>query len=114
MDLPPGALPSEVRHSLFLVIKEALNNTLRHARPSEVRIRLSHLETAVEISITDDGQGFEPEPGGAGHKGNGLRNMRERVHGLGGQFQIESAPGKGTRLTIRVRVDANAKVPLHA
>ena len=114
MDLPPGPLPSEVRHSLFLVIKEALNNSLKHACPSEVRIQVCQSVSAVEIAITDDGQGFEAENAGAGSRCNGLRNMRERVEGLGGRFHINSAPGKGTRLTIQVNVDAKLKGAAHA
>ena len=112
MDLPPCPLPSEVRHSLFLVIKEALNNSLKHAHPSEVRIRVSQSDSLIEITITDDGRGFEPGLAGAG-SGSGLRNMRERVESLHGRFQFESAPGKGTRLTIGIRLNANPKAPSH-
>ena len=114
MDLPAHPLPSEVRHSLFLVIKEALNNTLKHAHPTEVRIGVSQSDSLIEITITDDGQGFEPGRAGAGSSSSGLRNMRERVESLHGRFQVESGPGKGTRLTIGIRLDANPKAPVHA
>ncbi len=107
MDLPAYPLPSEVRHGLFLVIKEALTNSLKHARASEVRIKVSQNDSMVEIAISDDGCGFEPDKAGAGPGSRGLRNMRDRAESLQGRLRIESAPGKGTRLTIGVRLDAS-------
>jgi len=100
VELPAYPLPSEVRHSLFLVIKEALNNSLKHARAHEVRIRVSEHGSAITLTITDDGCGFEPANDSAVHHGHGLKNMRGRVGNLGGQFRIDSKPGVGTTLTI--------------
>ena len=114
LDLPPYPLPSEVRHGLFLVIKEALNNSLKHARASEVRIRVAENGSEAEIVITDDGCGFELERTGAGSGGHGLQNMRERIESLGGRFQMDSGPGQGTRVTIGIKLSANTKAPLHA
>ena len=114
MDMPPGPLPSEVRHSLFLTLKEALNNALKHGHPSEVRISMSHSRAMVEITIADDGQGFALEPGDSGAGGNGLRNMRERIENLHGEFRLETAPGKGTCIRLRVPVDTQAQIPSHA
>lgn len=114
LDLPSYPLPSEVRHGLFLVFKEALTNSLKHARASEVRIRVSQNDSMVEITITDDGRGFEPNKAGAGSGSSGLRNMRERAESLRGRLRIESAPGKGTRLTIGVSLNANTKAPVHS
>ena len=74
LDLPPYPLPSEVRHGLFLVIKEALNNSLKHARASEVRIRVAEQGSGVEIVITDDGRGFELDQTRAVSGGHGLQN----------------------------------------
>jgi signal transduction histidine kinase len=114
MDLPPYLLPSEVRHGLFLVFKEVLNNSLKHARASEVRVRVSETGSGVEIVVADDGRGFELGKAGAGSRGNGLSNMRERIESLGGRFQIDTELGKGTRVTIGIRLDANPKLPLYA
>ena len=113
LDLPPYPLPSEVRHGLFLVIKEALNNSLKHAHASEVRIRVAEQGSGVKIVITDDGRGFELEQTRAVSGGHGLQNMRERIESLGGMFQIDSGPGKGTRVTIGIKLNANSKTPLH-
>src|ERR1035441_8982394 len=113
LDLPPYPLPSEVRHGLFLVIKEALNNSLKHAHASEVRIRVAEQGSGVEITITDDGRGFELDQTRAASRGHGLQNMHERIESLGGMFQIDSGPGKGTRVTIGIKLNANSKTPLH-
>jgi signal transduction histidine kinase len=106
-------LPSEVRHGLFLVIKEALNNSLKHAGASEVRICVAEQGSGVEITITDDGRGFELDQTRAASRGHGLQNMHERIESLGGTFHIESGPGTGTRVTIGIKLNANSKTPLH-
>lgn len=104
MDPPRFSLSSENRHSLFLVIKEALNNCLKHAVAKEVRIRVSETTAAVLIVIEDDGCGFDPQEQEHGHSGNGLRNMRARIEHLDGRFLVESRSGQGTKLTISVPV----------
>jgi signal transduction histidine kinase len=100
LDLPDYPLPSEARHGLFLVLKEALNNVLKHARASQVRIQVAQRASVLEIIVADDGRGFEPERVVAGSNGNGLKNMRQRIAALRGSFDLQSAPGKGTRLTV--------------
>jgi ligand-binding sensor domain-containing protein/signal transduction histidine kinase len=99
-------LPAEVRHDLFLVVKEALNNVLKHAQAAEVRLRLAESATGVEIEIEDNGRGFEPGAGRAGRRGNGLENMRKRMASLGGGFRLTSAPGQGTKLEFTVSVNS--------
>jgi ligand-binding sensor domain-containing protein/signal transduction histidine kinase len=108
--LPAFVLPAEVRHDLFLVVKEAFNNVLKHAHASEVRVRVSGDDTAVTIEIEDNGCGFEPAKNGGGRVGNGLTNMRKRIEGLGGELCLSSAPSEGTKLRVRVKV----KPPLGA
>ena len=98
------ALPAEVRHDLFLVVKEALNNVLKHAQASEVRVRIAEAAARLEIGVEDNGQGFDAGRSGAGRRGNGLENMRKRIEALGGQFHMASAPGQGTKLKFTVRV----------
>ena len=94
--LPAVPLSAEVRHNLFLAVKEALNNVLKHAAAREVRLALTATPTALEVSIGDDGAGFAPDDAPGGH---GLRNMRRRLEEIGGSCRIESAPGTGTRVT---------------
>jgi signal transduction histidine kinase len=86
-----------VARTLFLTSQEALANVARHARAKQVAMRVQREETAVILTIIDDGQGFDPivQQRAVGH---GLSNMRARADDLGGQFIIDSAPGEGTRI----------------
>ena len=97
-DLPPLPLSAEVRHNLFLIIKEALNNVVKHSRANEVWFRLRFENSRLTISIEDNGKGFSS--GTVEDFGNGLRNMRKRVEHLGGEFQLQSDPEKGTRVIV--------------
>ncbi len=109
LDLPAYTLSSEARHGIYLVAKEALNNVLKHAQAKEVRLRVHQSGKQMEIEIVDDGRGFQPDKTPPGRKGSGLQNMRARMEGLGGQFRVESGQGKGTRLTLTIQLDLDAK-----
>ena len=102
--LPTLVLPAEVRHDLFLVVKEAFNNILKHSHASEVRVRVSGDDTTVMIEIEDNGCGFDPGKNGGGRVGNGLTNMRKRIEGLGGEVCITTAPSQETKLKVSVKV----------
>lgn len=97
-------LPAEVRHNLFLGIKEALNNALKHSHATEVRVRLTEASGTVTIAIEDDGRGFEVGKSNGSRKGNGLENMRKRMENLGAEFLLVSAPGRGTKLSFAIHV----------
>jgi signal transduction histidine kinase len=99
--LPVRVLTSEFRHSLFLAVKEALNNVIKHAHATEVRLRVSWAEDELQIEIADNGQGFDASQGRV--LGNGLKNMQTRLSGLGGRAEIASQPGEGTKITFVVR-----------
>jgi signal transduction histidine kinase len=95
-DLPFLPLRADVRHNVFLAVKEALNNVLKHSGASEVWLRLKLEEGRVSLEIEDNGRGFASEvlpPGG-----NGLHNMRSRLAECGGTAELVSAPGKGVRI----------------
>src|SRR6185369_1864979 len=98
-DIPGIPISPEVRHNLFLVVKEALNNITRHARATEVRLNITANPKEIAIVIEDNGRGFEYAPDNA--SADGLRNMRQRMEEIRGQFQIESKPGAGTRIHLR-------------
>jgi signal transduction histidine kinase len=102
--LPALALPSEVRHELFLVVKEALNNVFKHSQASEVSVAIAETSGALEIAVVDNGRGFDPRKPGARNGGNGLENMRQRMAGIGGAFCLASSIGQGTTLKFTVRV----------
>jgi signal transduction histidine kinase/ligand-binding sensor domain-containing protein len=102
-DLPAIPLPPEVRHNVFLVVKEALANALKHAGAREVRIRAEVTDDALEIVVEDDGKGFDI----LGLKrGNGLNNMRRRAQAIGEDVTIESRPGHGTAVKLSLRLAA--------
>lgn len=97
VDLPHWPLGAEVRHNLFLAFKEALNNAIRHAHATEVRIAIQLHSDTFELSVSDDGDGFAPGQAGSAAS-NGLANMRQRMVRIGGRCEVTSAPGKGTRV----------------
>jgi len=110
--LPAWPVTAEVRHNLFLAFKEALNNVLKHAAASEVCISLKTGPDAFTLLIRDNGAGFSPDssalhessaPSRIVH-GHGLANMRLRLKKVGGQCEIQSAPGRGTEVEFVVAV----------
>ena len=106
-DLPARSLPPEMRHNIFLVVKEALTNALKHGHAREVRVRAKATARTLEIVVQDDGQGFvadalPPAPG----KRHGLGNMRRRAEDMGGTLTVESARGKGTTVRLAVSFPA--------
>jgi signal transduction histidine kinase len=111
VDLSSAPLSAELRHDLFLVVKEALNNILKHAQASEVRLRVLEDGPTVRIVIQDNGCGFEPNQLGPGRRGHGLGNMRQRMADLDGQFSIVSAPGSGTRIELAAPMDLKHRRP---
>ncbi|MDB6029426.1 MAG: putative two-component system sensor kinase [Verrucomicrobiales bacterium] len=100
--LPPYPLSSEIRHNLFLVVREALHNTIKHAQASEVRILLSIEDETLRLDIVDNGKGFTTESDLA--SGNGLINMEARMKNIGGSFQLASESGNGTRISLNIRL----------
>ena len=94
------AQPLKIKQELYRVAQEALQNTVRHARANTVELRLSEIEEALVLAVCDDGVGFDPDGSFPGHLG--LQSMRERVAGLGGTLQIQSALGAGTCICARI------------
>ena len=97
--LPSSEVPSDVRHNLFLVIKEGLQNIVKHSRATEVWLRVTTGPT-LRVVIEDNGRGFEKNA--EDPWADGLRNMRERVSEIGGQCHVESRLGSGTTITIEL------------
>jgi len=101
MQLPAIPVRAEVRHDLTLAVKEAFTNLLRHSRASEVRLRLSWNKPGLEISVEDNGCGFDPA---IPSQGNGLANQKARLKRIGGTVELASQAGSGTRIVFRVRL----------
>jgi signal transduction histidine kinase len=92
--------PIAVKEAIYRIGQEALNNTVKHARATSVRVALSAANGRITLEIGDDGRGFDPESDFPGHLG--LQTMAERARELGGSLAITSTPGEGTT----VRLDA--------
>lgn len=96
-----------VETALFRIHQEALTNIIRHANADQVRFRLAREDGVIVAEIQDDGVGFDLDSSRAdppGRRGYGLLGMRERAILLGGQIKIDSQPGHGTRLEVRIPV----------
>jgi PAS domain S-box-containing protein len=90
----------EVKEALYRIAQEAMQNAIKHANPSEICLELSCSEHFIEMLIMDNGKGFDPGQAFPGHLG--LHSMRERAARLGGNLEINSAPGQGTRVRVKL------------
>lgn len=95
-DLPSLPLRSNVRHNVFLAIKEAFTNILKHSGATEVWLRLGLAEETVTIEIEDNGRGFSEQNATTG--GNGLGNMNTRLEECAGRMSCQSTPAAGTKI----------------
>lgn len=96
-DLPELSLDAERRHSVFLAVREALNNAVKHSGASEIWLRLRLENERIEIAVEDNGRGFDPSASG---EGEGVGNLASRLERLGGQCRIESSVGGGTKVLL--------------
>jgi signal transduction histidine kinase len=96
---------------LLRIVQEALTNVRKHSSATHARVHLCMADGALEVSIEDDGVGFDPSAPGRGLQPRfGLATMRERAEAIGGELMISSAPGKGARLTARIPL-ASPEIP---
>jgi signal transduction histidine kinase len=95
----PRRLPTSAEVVLLRVCQESLANVRKHAAAGQDEVRLHYREAGVELTVADDGCGFEESDAGAGY---GLRGMPERVRQVGGTFSVRSAPGQGTLVRAEV------------
>jgi signal transduction histidine kinase/ligand-binding sensor domain-containing protein len=110
VSLPSWPLSAEARHNVFLAFKEALNNAVKHARATEVRISLTLKESAFTLVVEDNGAGFSvpSAPAQTTDTEDGLQNMRKRLSEIGGKCEIYSQPKKGTRISFHVPISQTA------
>jgi ligand-binding sensor domain-containing protein/signal transduction histidine kinase len=114
--LPEIILTAEVRHNLFLVVKEALNNIVKHAAASEARIQIALEAGTLVLTIQDNGRGFLQDSTtaaiqnvSAGCQRDGLSNMRKRIENVGGRIELASLPGRGT--VVKLMITLNSQAP---
>jgi PAS domain S-box-containing protein len=93
-------LGSDTSHHLLYIVHEALSNVARHARATDVAIRIVPWRSGMMLSIVDNGRGFDPAR--KRRQGEGLHNMRERAALLGATLTIDSAPGTGTTVKVQI------------
>jgi len=108
-------LDKDQRGTLFYLIEEASNNARKHAEASMVRVMVTHEGKDVVVRIIDNGKGFDKET--ESHKAQkrgsfGMVNMKDRASIINGTYDLQSAPGRGTTITVRVPVDTEAAAPV--
>ncbi|MBA5761589.1 cache domain-containing protein [Vibrio sp. 404] len=103
-DTSRGRLKSEVATTLYRVAQESLTNIEKHSQANEVTVILQQMGNMLQLIIRDDGIGFDVAAT-LRKTGIGLRNMRERVEFIGGDFELESEPGFGTEITVLLQLD---------
>ena len=91
----------EIRRNIFLIYKEILNNIIKHSGAKRVEIDISEDQGNLYLSVKDNGKGFDCNKVQAGQ---GLDNLKNRVQQMNGQVTIESCSGKGTQVTINVKM----------
>jgi len=100
-NLPALPLPPEMRHNIFLIVKEALTNALKHSGAGEVHVQARLDGYTLQILVADDGKGFDPASPAEGRR-NGMGNMRRRAAAMNASLDVQSTPGKGTKVTLSV------------
>ncbi|AIY20213.1 two component system histidine kinase [Pimelobacter simplex] len=105
VDGTPVVVPADVAAALVRTARGALANVREHAGAGRVALTLTYLLDEVVLDVRDDGRGFDPAQVRAiGTRGRGLAGIRDRAEALGGQADIESAPGEGTTVSVRFPV----------
>jgi len=100
--LPPEVqVSSQTRHNITMAVKEAVHNVIKHAKASEITVRMTFANDYLDISLEDDGVGFLADSRAAG---NGLTNMRQRLASIGGHCSISSKSGHGTTVHLHLTV----------
>jgi signal transduction histidine kinase len=115
VDVPPWPLTAETRHHLFLAFKEALNNALKHAAATEVRVSLALRPDAFVLTVKDDGkgiEGFDTESFATSRvgSGHGLENLRNRLARIGGRCEVATRPGEGTTISFVVAASESTSI----
>jgi signal transduction histidine kinase len=110
VEVPEGAervgMHPDQRRNVYLLLKEAMANAARHSRAQNATLVVTTAHGVLDLELRDDGLGFDAGAVGTGTRlvgGRGLRNMDERARALGGTLRVESVPGRGTLVSLRLR-----------
>ena len=105
--IPSFQLSPQTRHQLSLCIRESLTNVLRHAKATELLLRLDIRENELTVQVADNGLGFKS----TATNGNGLKNMADRMKSIGGSFSCEPGQNNGTTVSFRLGIKEKACAP---
>lgn len=107
---PDEAIPlgPDAAITVFRIVQEALTNVAKHARATRVKLSLALHQDGLRVTIADNGQGIQPAPGTSGEHGFGLLGMSERAAALGGELTVEPAKRRGTLVSLRIPLPAQA------
>jgi signal transduction histidine kinase len=94
-------LPLDFRRNVFLMFKEILNNISKHSQATAVEINLSEQQGVWQLTVHDNGAGFDVA---SATRGNGLKNLRRRTEKINGQIEIKSQPGAGTTIIVSAKI----------
>jgi signal transduction histidine kinase len=103
LEVTSAQLPPRINAAVYFICAEALTNTAKHAAASRATVRVSPVDSRLNVEVTDDGIG-----GAELSRGSGLNGLADRIETLGGALQIESPPGRGTRLAAEIPLDDEA------
>lgn len=99
----PGDLPPDYATTIYRLVQEALNNAVRHSGAKTAKVEVEPSGHRIRVRISDDGRGFDPKR----TRGLGILGMEERVKRLGGDFTVDSAPGRGTAILAELPLPPN-------
>jgi signal transduction histidine kinase len=97
VDLPPGRFGEDCELTAYYVIAESITNAIKHARARRIAVQGEQCGRWLQITVSDDGRG-----GASADAGLGIRGILDRVHGIGGDAELRSPPGAGTRVRVRI------------
>jgi signal transduction histidine kinase len=107
--LEPVTLGADTELTVYRLVQEATTNIGKHAQARRVGLAMAARDGCVELTVRDDGVGFDPAA--TARSGHGLVGMRHRVEAAGGTLVVESAPGRGTQLTMRLPETGHGQQP---
>ena len=109
LNIDPSLLPERYFVNIWHILQESFSNIEKYARAQNVSVSLAVCEGDICLTIADDGDGFDLETAELG-RGYGLPNIKDRAERLGGLFYIESSPGNGAKLDIKIPVPVPAAI----
>jgi signal transduction histidine kinase len=110
-DCPDREVPLTFKRHLLMFFKEAVHNCARHSGATEVRVSISVTHEFLELCLRDNGCGFDPQ---AQLDGWGVDSMGKRAREMGGEMKLNTRPGEGTAITLKVPLNALLKKTVHS